>query len=192
MSKASTLKVIGGIYKGRSLQMAPLEVTRSSKSILKESLFNTLGTDIVGANFVEFFAGSGSVGIEALSRGAKFSLFFEKNKNSFITLESNVINICHNAASYKLIFGDTFKEYPIVSKILEAPCIGYIDPPFNMCENMEDIYERCFRMIENLDSNVFNLIILEHHSAYEILKNVGHFEHYKTRKFGKSSLSYYG
>ena len=78
--KKATLKVIGGVFKGRNLQMAPLEITRSSKAILKESLFNTLNYDVVGANFVEFFAGSGSVGIEALSRGAKSAIFFEQNR----------------------------------------------------------------------------------------------------------------
>ena len=77
--KKATLKVIGGVFKGRNLQMAPLEITRSSKAILKESLFNTLNYDVVGANFVEFFAGSGSVGIEALSRGAKSAIFFDVN-----------------------------------------------------------------------------------------------------------------
>ena len=52
MAKTPSLRIIGGIYKGKSLQMAPLEVTRSSKAILKESLFNTLGAEIVGVNFV--------------------------------------------------------------------------------------------------------------------------------------------
>lgn len=66
VAKIPTLRVIGGIYKGRNLQMAPLEITRSSKAILKESLFNTLSADIVGANFVEFFAGSGSIGLSLI------------------------------------------------------------------------------------------------------------------------------
>ncbi|MCI5967937.1 16S rRNA (guanine(966)-N(2))-methyltransferase RsmD [Helicobacter sp.] len=191
MAKIPTLRVIGGIYKGRNLQMAPLEVTRSSKAILKESLFNTLSADIVGANFIEFFAGSGSVGIEALSRGAKFALFFEQNKKSFAVLESNLENICNNTTSYKLIFGDTFREYSRALKTLQAPCIGYIDPPFDVRENAEDIYAKCFKMVESLDSNIFSLIALEHRSKLAIPKTIGAFVHFKTKRFGKSSLSYF-
>ncbi|MBX7490393.1 16S rRNA (guanine(966)-N(2))-methyltransferase RsmD [Helicobacter sp. Faydin-H64] len=189
-SKSPTLKVIGGIYKGRNLQMAPLEVTRASKAILKESLFNTLSADIVGANFVEFFAGSGSIGIEALSRGAKFAMFFERNKKSFAVLESNLANICQNL--YKLIFGDTFNAYSTALQTINAPCIGYIDPPFDIRENMDDIYVKCFKMIENLDSNVFSLIVLEHHSKLIIPEKINTFAHIKTKRFGKSSLSYFG
>lgn len=192
VAKIPTLRVIGGIYKGRNLQMAPLEITRSSKAILKESLFNTLSADIVGANFVEFFAGSGSIGIEALSRGAKFALFFEQNKKSFVVLESNLAKICQNSTSYKLVFGDTFKEYFVALKTLEAPSIAYIDPPFEMRENMQDIYVKCFKMIENLDSNIFNLVVLEHHSTLIIPDKIGSFAYIKTKKFGKSSLSYFG
>ncbi|WP_299546036.1 16S rRNA (guanine(966)-N(2))-methyltransferase RsmD [uncultured Helicobacter sp.] len=192
MAKIPTLRVIGGIYKGKNLQMAPLEVTRSSKAILKESLFNTLGAEIVGTNFVEFFAGSGSVGIEALSRGAKFALFFEQNKQSFKVLELNLANICKDCAPYQLIFGDTFKEYSMALKTLKSPTIAYIDPPFEVRENMKDIYIKCFKMIENLDSNVFSLVVLEHHSTLVIPEQIGAFSQIKTKRFGKSSLSYFG
>ena len=72
-------KIIGGKYKGKKIKLPPLSVTRSSKSILRESLFNTLQQDIAGKNLVEVFAGSGSIGLEAISRGAKKVFFIEKN-----------------------------------------------------------------------------------------------------------------
>ncbi|TLD80687.1 16S rRNA (guanine(966)-N(2))-methyltransferase RsmD [Helicobacter sp. MIT 11-5569] len=192
MAKIPTLKIIGGIYKGRNLQMAPLEITRSSKAILKESLFNTLSAEIVGVNFVEFFAGSGSIGIEALSRGAKFALFFEQNKKSYEVLESNLTQICQNKAQYQLIFGDTFKHYKTALKNIQSPCIGYIDPPFDVRENMEDIYIKSFVMVQDLEPKIFKFVILEHHSTLAIPERIGAFEHIKTRAFGKSSLSYFG
>lgn len=191
MPKNKTLKIIGGIYKGRNLQMAPLEVTRSSKAILKESLFNTLNVGIVGAYFVEFFAGSGSIGIEALSRGAEFAVFCEQNNKSFAVLESNLKNIC-DSKKYRLILGDTFHLHPSVLKFVKSPCIGYIDPPFSIRENMQDIYQKCFAMVEKLDNAVFKLIVLEHETNLVIPKNIGAFTHLKTRGFGKSALSYFG
>ena len=186
-----TLKVIGGIYKGRNLQMAPLEVTRSSKAILKESLFNTLNVGIVGAYFVEFFAGSGSIGIEALSRRAEFAVFCEQNNKSFAVLESNLKSLC-DSKKYHLIFGDTFALYPSILEFVKSPCIGYIDPPFSIRKNMQNIYQQCFMMIENLDNAVFKLIILEHETNLEIPKSIGAFTHLKTKCFGKSALSYFG
>lgn len=191
MTKIPSLKVIGGIYKGRNIQMAPLEITRSSKAILRESLFNTLNTNIVGVNFVEFFAGSGSIGIEALSRGAKFALFFEQNRKSYAILESNLTQICGNKAQYQLILGDTFQHYKTALKALQSPCIGYLDPPFDVRENMQDIYTKCFKMLEDLDANIFDLLILEHHSTLIPSKNIGAFKHLKTKRFGKSTLSYF-
>lgn len=191
MTKIPPLKVIGGIYKGRNIQIPPLEITRSSKAILRESLFNTLSAEVIGVNFVEFFAGSGSIGIEALSRGAKFALFFEQNKKSYAILESNLTQICGNKAQYQLILGDTFAHYKMALKSLQSPCIGYLDPPFDVRENLQDIYTKCFKMLENLDADVFDLLILEHHSTLMPSKNIGAFTHFKTKRFGKSSLSYF-
>ena len=191
MPKNKTLKIIGGIYKGRNLQMAPLEVTRSSKAILKESLFNTLNVGIVGAYFVEFFAGSGSIGIEALSRGAEFAVFCEQNNKSFAVLESNLKNIC-DSKKYRLILGDTFHLYPSILEFVKSPCIGYIDPPFSVRENMQDIYQKCFAMVEKLDNAIFKCVVLEHETNLEIPKSIGAFSHLKTKRFGKSALSYFG
>ncbi|MDD6055647.1 MAG: 16S rRNA (guanine(966)-N(2))-methyltransferase RsmD [Helicobacteraceae bacterium] len=191
MKNIKTLRILGGIHKGKPLKMASLEVTRSSKAILKESLFNTLSADILNTTFIEFFAGSGSVGIEALSRGAKFALFFEKNKESFKILEWNLKNTFKDSTPYRAILGDTFIEYKNALKPLKSPTIAYIDPPFDTRENMQDIYKHCFNLIKTLDSKLFKIIIIEHDSKLEIPANLGEFSHYKTRKFGRSSLSYF-
>ncbi|AWI34404.1 16S rRNA (guanine(966)-N(2))-methyltransferase RsmD [Helicobacter apodemus] len=188
--KHNSLKVIGGDFKGRKLKMAPLEITRSSKNILKESFFNTLGNTIVGTNFIEFFAGSGSIGIEALSRGAKYAFFFENHKESYKVLEENLRSICQDCA-YKTIFGDTFKTYKDSLKSLKSETIGYLDPPFDIRENMQGIYKRCFDLIEDLDCQIFSNVILEHISSLEIPQKIGSFTLHKTKKFGKSALSYY-
>lgn len=188
--KRDSLKVIGGVFKGRKLKMAPLEVTRSSKMILKESFFNTLGNTIIGANFIEFFAGSGSVGIEALSRRAKCAFFFENHKESYQVLEENLGSIC-KGCDYKTIFGDTFKTYKSSLKSLKNEAIGYLDPPFDIREDMQGIYKQCFCLVEDLDYQIFTNIILEHISSLEVPQKIGNFTLYKTKKFGKSALSYY-
>lgn len=184
----TTIQVIAGKFKGKKLKMADTNTTRSSKSILKESLFNTLYTDVIGSNFIEFFAGTGSIGIEALSRGAKSAIFFEKDKNSFNILKENLKNICSNC-QYEAIFGDTFDKYKDI-KIQESS-IGYFDPPFCIRDNMDDIYSKTYDLIKKLDSTKFILIIIEHMSDIEMLENIGNFTLIKTRKFGNSAISYY-
>lgn len=69
--------------KGKILELPSLDVTRSSKARLKESLFNVLQFDIIDKIFIESFAGSGSIGLEAISRGAKRAYFIEKDRNSY-------------------------------------------------------------------------------------------------------------
>lgn len=190
-SVKSTLKILGGIYKGRKLQMASLETTRSSKAILKESFFNTLSCGILGVNFVEFFAGSGSIGIEALSRGAKSALFFERNQAVYEILKLNLQTICQKGERYRIVLGDTFCHYPLALKELEAPSIAYIDPPFHLRKEMQEIYQKCYQMISCLDKNLFRLIVLEHISSLEIPQEIGDFTLIKSRKFGRSALSYF-
>ena len=83
-----TLRVVGGKYKGLKLY-APSSA-RPSKSILKESCFNIVGNSIIGTQFIEAFSGSGSMGIEALSRGAKKAIFFEQDKEALEVLQKNL------------------------------------------------------------------------------------------------------
>ena len=70
-SKPITKKIISGKFKNKVLKLPSKTTTRSSKAIVLESFFNTIQFDIIDATFVEVFSGSGSIGLEALSRGAK-------------------------------------------------------------------------------------------------------------------------
>lgn len=86
----SGLRVIGGTAKGRKLKMVPGEGTRPVMDRVKEALFNILGTDIVGSRFLDLFAGTGGVGIEALSRGARRATFVENDRRALETLRDNL------------------------------------------------------------------------------------------------------
>ncbi len=77
--KIFTTTIIGGDFKGKKIEIPDISTTRSSKGILKESFFNTIQFEIIDKNFVEVFAGSGSVGLEALSRGATSATFIERH-----------------------------------------------------------------------------------------------------------------
>jgi 16S rRNA (guanine(966)-N(2))-methyltransferase RsmD len=84
------LRVIGGTARGRKLQMVPGSGTRPIGDRAKESLFNILGAHIESARVLDLFAGTGSVGVEALSRGAGRAVFVESDRQAVNTIQANL------------------------------------------------------------------------------------------------------
>lgn len=187
-----TTKIIAGKYKGKILELPSLDVTRSSKARLKESLFNVLQFDIIDKIFIESFAGSGSIGLEAISRGAKSAYFVELDRNSYQILLRNCKAV--DIEKCQTVQGNTFVQTPLFIDFLrnsKNEIILYIDPPFDYREGMDDIYKKSFTMIENIDVDNIYMIIVEHVSTLEMPEVLGRFSLNKTKKFGKSALSYY-
>jgi 16S rRNA (guanine(966)-N(2))-methyltransferase RsmD len=191
MSNKLITKIIAGIYKGKSVELPSLETTRSSKSILKESFFNVLQYDVVDTIFIEAFGGSGSIGLEALSRGAKQSYFCEIDKKSYKILEKNCKVI--DEANSTPILGDTFEVLPrlVNNSFKNDSIIVYIDPPFDFRDGMENIYQKSYEMVESFTNENIFLIAFEHKSELVLPEFIGSFEKYKTKKFGNSALSYF-
>lgn len=181
--------VIGGKYRGLKLDLPSLVTTRSSKSILKESLFNTLNVDIIDELFIEMFAGSGSVMIEALSRGALHAYGLECDKNAYKVLVSNCKKIEQN--TYTCKNADSFLALSDIVNSLSKSAYLYVDPPFEYRQDMQNIYQKCFNLIQTLDINKIKQVIFEHMSIEKMPQNIGKLQLIKSKKFGKSSLSYY-
>lgn len=187
-----TTKIIAGKYKGKVISLPSLDVTRSSKARLKESLFNVLQFDIIDKVFVEAFAGSGSIGLEAVSRDAKRAYFVELDRNSYNILIKNCKSIDMNKCETML--GDTFVQTPSILESLKNSndeIVLYVDPPFDYREGMDEIYTKSFKMIEEIENENIFMVIVEHVSTLKIPNTLGKFTLKKTKKFGKSSLSYY-
>ncbi|MCA9875352.1 MAG: 16S rRNA (guanine(966)-N(2))-methyltransferase RsmD [Anaerolineales bacterium] len=84
------MRVISGRARGRKLKRVPGDTTRPIMDRVKESLFNILGQDVVGARWLDMFAGTGQVGIEALSRGAAEVVFVDKVRPAIQTIQGNL------------------------------------------------------------------------------------------------------
>jgi len=190
-TKTITKKIISGKFKGKTLKLPSLTTTRSSKSIVLESFYNTIQFDIIDANFVEVFSGSGSIGLEALSRGAAQIYFMERDREALKVLKEN---ISQTAPSQCEIFsGDSFTNINAVVKALkkkDEDAYFYIDPPFSIREGMEDIYEKMMTLIASLPEENVKLIIIEHMTGLEIPNTIGSFTKKKSKKFGNTSLTY--
>ena len=84
------LRIISGKARGRRIRSVPGDTTRPITDRVKEALFNIIGPDIEGSTFLDLFAGSGSVGIEALSRGADYVLLIDINRLPIETIKTNL------------------------------------------------------------------------------------------------------
>lgn len=190
--KPLTKKIISGRFKGKTLKLPSKTTTRSSKGIVLESFFNTVQFDIIDALFVEVFAGSGSIGLEALSRGAKRVFFMEKDKAAQKVLRGNIAQT--DPLACEVFPGDSFVNIAqVVSRLkqLGEPAYIYIDPPFSIREGHEDIYDKTMALIASLPPELVRMIIVEHMTGLELPEILGAFEKGKSKKFGKTSLTYY-
>jgi 16S rRNA (guanine966-N2)-methyltransferase len=191
----SNIKIIGGKYRGKKLFMGNKETTRSTKNILKESVFNTLQWEVPDSNWVEVFSGVGSIGLEAISRGANKAYFLEKDPEAAKVLKRNIDSLKEeDSKKCQIILGDSFEIIWDVVEDLKRnkqKAIFYFDPPFAIREGFDDIYEKVQTLIKQLPKINVEKIIIEHQSNYDFPETLGKYKKIKTKKFGKSSVTYY-
>ncbi|MDA9336086.1 16S rRNA (guanine(966)-N(2))-methyltransferase RsmD [Candidatus Pseudothioglobus singularis] len=125
--KTNTFKIISGNLKGRKFHFPDSDGLRPTSGKTRETLFNWLQFDIAGKTVLDLFSGSGALGIEAISRGAKKIFLIEKNIKVFESLKSNLDLI--GSTKVELVNEDSIKYL----KKLEHDAFDYIflDPPFN-------------------------------------------------------------
>lgn len=190
--KIFTTTIIAGEFKGKKIEIPDIATTRSSKGILKESFFNTIQFEIIDKNFVEVFAGSGSVGLEALSRGAAECYFMEYNKTAFRCLENNIKNT--DPRRCMTFYGDSFENFANLYDLVKRSgrkTYFYFDPPFSTRDGMDEIYEKTIALIENIEADICEMVTVEHMTNLDMPQEVGVLELTKRKKFGRSTMSYY-
>lgn len=190
--KIFSTNIIGGKYRGKMLDIPAIDTTRGSKSILKESLFNTIQFEIIDKNFVEVFSGSGSIGLEALSRGASECYFIEHNKSAYAILQDNVKRV--DPSKSHLFYGDSFEKFATVQEIVkrsDQKSYFYFDPPFSTRDGMDEVYDKTLTLIESIDPTHCEMAIVEHMTKLDMPQTIGRLEFVKRKKFGRSTLSYF-
>jgi 16S rRNA (guanine966-N2)-methyltransferase len=122
------MRIISGDKKGTTLQAPPGEATRPTLSRVRESVFDTLSQIIPGAHIVDLFAGSGSLGLEALSRGAVHCTFIENSPLALTALRANIQKLGYGNVS-TVITGDAIQECAKISFATHVTVI-FSDPPY--------------------------------------------------------------
>jgi 16S rRNA (guanine966-N2)-methyltransferase len=180
-----SIRVIAGIAKGRQLKLVPGDSTRPIMDRVKESLFNIIGRDIYDANFIDLFAGTGSVGIEALSRGASHCMFIDLERQAIETIRDNLQRT-------KLSEKGTIKRADALALIATPPPLHfdfiYVAPP-----QYQQLWLKTLQALDHhpewlpVDTNV----IVQIDPTEEVTVEFNHLELVDQRRYGNTLLLFY-
>ncbi|SHM08811.1 16S rRNA (guanine966-N2)-methyltransferase [Caldanaerovirga acetigignens] len=179
------MRITGGMFRGRRIKSLPGEKTRPTSDIVRESLFNILGERILNCSFLDIFAGTGSVGIEALSRGAEKAAFIEKSGFACRVIKENLNNLGISEKGM-IIKSDFLKGMRKLESINAMYDIIFLDPPYN-----KGYASKCLEILSysKLVSPAF--IIVVQHSVSESIKVPLGLICYKEKKYGITKLSFF-
>jgi len=180
-----TLRVISGNAKGRKLKSVPGDTTRPVMDRVKEALFNILAGDTIDSNWWDLFAGTGAIGIEALSRGAAFVRFTDLNRAPIETVKENVEH-CRFTNQSEIRRGDAFNM--LAAKADKRFEYIYIAPP-----QYQEMWSKALKLVdENIEwlSEDGTVIVQIDPTEYvEVeLKNL---EETEQRKYGSTLIVFY-
>jgi len=122
-----SLRIIGGKLRGRILKTPKGDTTRPTTSMLREALFNICAGLIVEARFLDLFAGSGAMGVEAISRGALFATCIDRDGQAIQCIKDNITSLGIEP-EVQILKADVAKALP---KLMSPYDVIYIDPPYD-------------------------------------------------------------
>ena len=190
------MRVIAGQAKGTKLTGLKGNQVRPTLDQVRETLFNILGHDLSGEYFLDWFGGSGAVGIEALSRGAEKVVWVENNRQSQDLIYANLKkcsfeNNDESELSYfawELLKMDVLQALPILEKKSLKFDVIYIDPPF-----ADNLYEKCLTGLSKSQLlKKESIVVAEHHNKNVLQEVYGKLSLNDQRQSGDTSLSFYG
>lgn len=123
------MRIIAGEHRGRKLLPPPNDATRPITDRAKQSIFDVLMPHIAGAVVYDIFAGTGSMGLECLSRGASKAVFFEAGRGALENLRANIQSLRLNDRS-KVVAGDLYRTIPTCPQPEPKVTLCFLDPPY--------------------------------------------------------------
>jgi len=187
------MRIISGIYKGINLD-TPRDVDiRPALGRMKNSLFNILMGEFEDKKVLDLFAGTGSLGFEALSRGAKNCLFVENNRPCFDSIQKNISKLkLENVA--RVLFTDAFDIISYAKKNDEKFDYIFIDPPYRYYDE-KPFKEKLLKLIDDLaEKNIITkngMVIVEHRARQIKGDEFNNLTVVDSRDYGQTSLSFF-
>ena len=182
------MRVIAGKYRGRKLKSPPSIQTRPTSDRLRETLFNILAPRIEGARFLDLCAGTGAVGIEALSRGAASVIFVDRSRTMSALVAANVDSLEVTGTKIEIVAAEASEFLRRHIKHQAEPFdIIFFDPPY------AEGYEAVLGFIGEHAAEILQadgIVIVEHHKK-KLLSDEPPLKRYRELKQGDSVLCFY-
>ena len=180
------MRVISGKARGLKLDTPKNQDVRPTTDRVKESLFNMISSYIMDSNILDLFAGTGSLGIECLSRGAKNCVFVDKSKDSINIVRSNVkkARVENESTILNVDFKDAVKKLSTQNQKFD---VIFMDPPY-----YENMFIECLKSIDEfnlLDED--GIIVVEHDTKDLFEDSIGRLNKSREKKYGNTTLTFY-
>lgn len=179
------MRIISGEMKGFKLKSPKGTDTRPTSDRVKESLFNIIGYIDSDSKVLDLFSGSGNIGLEFLSRGAKIAYFIDNSSVAISTVKDN-IEKCKVEKKTKIFKNDVFKALEILDKRKEKFDYIFLDPPYEQ-GLIKDVLEQ----ISSLDILKEDALVIVEYESNLNLENFGNLNLVDTRKYGTTKISFY-
>jgi 16S rRNA (guanine(966)-N(2))-methyltransferase RsmD len=183
------MRVIAGKYRSRPLSAPPGQHTRPTSDRLRETLFNVLAPRIPGSVFLDLYAGSGAVGIEALSRGAAEAIFVEHAAPALKTIRAN-LSLLKIHSGYALESSSAAAALKRLATQGREVDLVFLDPPYEKA----DEYDLTLTLLGGASSTILAadaIVIAEHAKRHPLAETYGNLHRYRTLNQGDASLSFY-
>jgi 16S rRNA (guanine(966)-N(2))-methyltransferase RsmD len=195
------MRVIAGTFRGRRLA-APKgnRLVRPTTDRVKESVFSILREQVIDANFLDLCAGTGSIGIEALSRGAKHVTFLDRDPRCIAIIERN-LDVCglttESQVRYYLLCRDVLKGIASLHKRAVVFEVIYFDPPYGVglgddSQNRIELYTTSLRMLAEMALlGIDGILLVEHAKQVVLSDTVGSLCRDRQTRYGDTIVSFY-
>ncbi len=181
-----TVRVISGSARGRSLKAVPGMGTRPTTDKVKEAIFSMIGPYFDGGYVLDLFAGTGGLGIEALSRGAERAIFVDMDPKSIDVIKQNLktAKLENQAEVYR---NDAMRAIKALEKRAKGFDLIFLDPPYKMTNADEMMLDLAQRGLVQEDATV----MVEHDAGHVYPEQVGEFRQTRVSNYGETTVSIY-
>lgn len=178
------MRIIAGYAKGRKLKSPENQDIRPTSDRVKEAIFSMIAFYLPGKIVLDLFAGTGNLGLEALSRGAKFSVFVDNNREALKLVNQNIKLLGYKDKT-SVVFSDALKALDLFRKRNEKFDIVFIDPPYR-----QSLYGEIIQSIaENDIIDRSGILIIEHPADIKLKDEYEGLKKIKEKKYGNTSIT---
>jgi 16S rRNA (guanine(966)-N(2))-methyltransferase RsmD len=181
------MRIIAGRFKSRRLKTLAGPTTRPTSDQLRETLFNILGDRVAGATFADGYAGSGGVGLEALSRGAAYVYFLERFLPAVRIIEENLGHL-GVTQGYEILPVDVGLGLEQLGARPVRLDLIFLDPPYQAAEEYEPVLTLLARSSLLTPTS---LVVVEHSRRQLLAESYGRLSRARARRQGDAVLSFY-